>query len=272
MSFIGDLLGTGSIPKLPAWKPLDLGTEAATANKTNQANQAGAAATATASSKFILDLMQEADPNFNAIRGQESQNILDASRGVLPKDVQDLISNKANAQALGQGVGASGGYKGDLTLRDLGLTSLDRMDKSLGMAESWMAQSERLMSPAIHQYDSMFITPEQQAQFDVNERNSKFAHDYLGEQLSAMPPPDHPFAVISGLLGGGRGQQGMPAFNFGGGGGGGGSSPDTTWGSGSTGPYNVDYGFGASDASTSDMFAADAANSGTAADVIGAGF
>jgi hypothetical protein len=225
----------GSIPTLPPWHTLNYGQEQQQAIQNNLAAAPGASKLANLTEQQILSMLKQVIPNFDEISGNINSNIADETAGKIPKDVQDAIQNSAAGRSLASGTSGSE-FSKDLVARDLGLTSLNLTDKGLSSAESWMAATERLLSPAIATYTGMFVTPQEQAGFDVNERNMKFEHDWLGAQLSAMPDPTAT-GIVGMITGAGdsmRGNSGngwaaqqaaraqsMPQSSFGGGGGGG---------------------------------------------------
>ena len=198
----------GSIPSLPPWHSLNLGQEQQMAADNNLAILPKAAQLANMTEQQIMSMMGSAIPGFDAMRAQASSNISSELKGQIPKDVQDAISNSAAARALGGGFGGSGMH-GDLVARDLGITSLNLMDQGLKASESWMAATERLLSPAIAEYTNMFVTPGQQASFDTQERDKSWAYQWLGNQLDAMPNPGVA-GMTTGLFNSVRGNPSLP--------------------------------------------------------------
>lgn len=178
----------GSIPALPPWHQLDLGTESGKAIATNIANLPEASRLANLTEEQILSMMRTATPGFDAMRTQAGANINSQLKGEIPTDVSTAVQNSAAARSLGSGTAGSG-FSKDLVARDLGLTSLGIMDKGLSSAESWMASTERLLSPAAATFTNMFITPGEQASFDVGERDKNWAYHWLNNQVQAMPDP-----------------------------------------------------------------------------------
>lgn len=185
-SFLDDVFG--SKPSLPAWHGLDLANEQRVATRNNLAIAPEASKLANLTEDQILSMLRTAIPNFDSIRDTAGSNILSELKGEVPKDVQDSIVNSAAGRSLGLGVGGSG-FGRDLVARDLGITSLNLTEKGLSSAESWIASTERMLSPAMAAYTGMFVTPGQQAAFDANERDKQFEHDWLGAQIEAMPDP-----------------------------------------------------------------------------------
>lgn len=200
----------GSKPKVPNLEELDLGEEQLKAIENNLAAAPEARKLADLTADEIDRLIKRTTPNFDEITGQASQNIEAYLKGEIPKDVQEFIKRSSAAKALEGGYGATGMHAA-LTARDLGLTSLDLTTRGLSAAESWLGMSERLYSPALSAFTGMFVTPMQQAAFDVEERNTKFQHSWLKNQIKAMPDPvlrgihDTIMSLASAYLGGSYG-------------------------------------------------------------------
>jgi hypothetical protein len=71
-------------------------------------------------------MMELAVPGYGGLQGQRAKNAGSLLRGELPPDVEALVKRKAAARSVAGGFGGSGMAR-NLTLRDLGLTSLDAM-------------------------------------------------------------------------------------------------------------------------------------------------
>jgi len=115
-------------------------------------------------------------------REKIAENIKAGLRGGLPSDVVDFVRRNAAESATAGGFGGSAAA-GNLTLRDLGLTSLQRTDQALDSAGRWLAAA----GSRIPQFDfsGMFVTPGQQlAQANIN-REAKFQRDFLSNQIDA---------------------------------------------------------------------------------------
>lgn len=186
MSFLNDVFGKR--PTLPDWHGLDLSTEQGKAVKNNLAIAPEASKLANLTEDQILSMLRTAIPGFDSMRESAGVNIESMLKGEIPKDVQEAITNSAAGRNLGLGTAGSG-FGRDLVARDLGITSLNLTEKGLSSAESWIASTERMLSPAMATYTNMFVTPGQQAAFDANERDKQFEHDWLGSQIEAMPDP-----------------------------------------------------------------------------------
>lgn len=190
MGFLSNIYG--SKPDVPELQRLDLGEEQRTAIQNNLAALPEAQQLVSQSNLFsasqIDDMLRRSTPNLDAIRGNVSTNIESMTRGEIPQDVQNAVQNSAAARALAGGYGGSVAH-GNLVARDLGLTSLDLTTRGMSAADAWLRSSASLYQPSMLNLSSMFISPSQQAAFDINERDLQFQRDYLENQIDAMPDP-----------------------------------------------------------------------------------
>jgi hypothetical protein len=190
MSFLDDMLSPifGSKPKVPALEELSLSEEQLKAIEANLAAEPEARRLSDLTADQIESLMRRTTPNFDSLTTGISGTIEDFSRGRIPKDVSELVMRSDAAKALAGGFAGTGMHAA-LTARDLGLTSLDLIGKGISAAQSWLQSSQSLYAPAMATYQSMFITPTQQAAFSVEERNTQFQRSWMKEQIKAMPDP-----------------------------------------------------------------------------------
>jgi hypothetical protein len=182
----------GSKPNVPGLRQLDLGTEQALSIANNQRNLPGMEALIGQANAFTAEDINKwlsiAMPWYQSASTQIGKNINDELAGKIPTDVSQQVQNSAAAKAIGGGFSGSGMH-GDLVARDLGLTSLDLTQKGLSSAESWMQTMDKLYAPSMISLKDMFISPTQQASFDVSERNMAWSRDWLQNQINAMPDP-----------------------------------------------------------------------------------
>jgi hypothetical protein len=197
-------------------------------------------------------MLENVIPNYKALTTDISQNISQMAAGQVPTDVQGQIQRSAAARALGGGYAGTEAQK-NLVARDLGLTSLDLTQKGLASAESWMRTASSIYEPGMFNVTSMFVSPAQQAGFDVAERQSQFQRQWMQNQISAMPDPtavgiwNATWSVVDAALSAytgssvdlGRistqGSMGGGGMSFGGGGGGGGGGGFSLGGGGGGG-------------------------------------
>jgi hypothetical protein len=135
----------------------------------------------------------------------QTKNIQAGLRGELPEDVRNLIIDRSAVQS------QFGGYSGSQAagynqLRNLGLTSLQRMDTAMNQGAQALAQYSSMV-PRMS-VSSMFMMPNQRIALAQGERNQQFQRDYASAQVAAQPDPvtsamAGTVAKAAGVLGGG---------------------------------------------------------------------
>jgi hypothetical protein len=187
-SFFQQLVG--SKPEVPDLPSLDLGTEQQKALAANAAAVPGAEAIATKVDLFnqqqIDKMLSNVIPNYQAIRGNINRNIQSLTAGQIPQDVEEAIARSDAGRSLTGGYGGTASAR-NLQARDLGLTSLDLTQRGMDSAENWMKLATAIYQPGQFNVASMFVSPAQQASFDVEERNSQFQRQWMSNQIAAMP-------------------------------------------------------------------------------------
>ncbi len=187
-SYLGAILGGTKKASVPTLTPLDLSTEQQKAAAGNIAVAPDASRLANLTSDEMLALINKTFPGFGDTSKTISKNIQSEVEGKVPADVQAQLALSDAGKSLASGTAGSGMAR-NLVARDFGLTSLDLTNRGLSSAESWLAASERLMAPAESVFTGMFVSPGQQASFDVNERDSAWNVNWLKSQIDAMPDP-----------------------------------------------------------------------------------
>lgn len=176
----------------------------------------------------------------------QTKNIQAGLRGELPEDVRNLITDRSASRAQFGGFGGSqfGRYR---ELRDLGLTSLDVIDRASNQASQALAQYSSMVPRT--SVSSMFISPQQRYNIAVSERDKRYARDMTAAEVAAQADPvtkgmaqvaakvagSAIGAAVGGPAGAQMGSQ-MGGSMFGGGGGGGGIPYRPSY----TLPYNYD--------------------------------
>lgn len=125
--------------------------------------------------------LERAMPGYQGQKSVISKNILDLSEGKIPTDISDQVQNSAAVRALDSGYAGSGMHR-DLVARDLGLTSLNVMQKGLDSMNTWLARTK---APTFD-VSSMFFSPQQRLSFEVEERDKEFQHDWVGNQIKSQ--------------------------------------------------------------------------------------
>lgn len=219
----------GSKPVVPVWNPVLLGTSQQTSIGSNKAALPGAESLTSSANAFsqeqIQKMLASAIPGYSSIVSSMTGNIKSMVEGKLPSDVSGAIQDSAAARSLTGGFGGSG-LAGNMTARDIGLTSLQLTEQGTSMAENWMSLADKMFSPGMIDVGSMFISPEQQFQADVLNAENTWNTGWLSSQIQAMPDPTSvgEQKAFASLLGGGSAIGGSSGGSGGSGGGSGGGS------------------------------------------------
>ena len=226
MGFLGDLFG--SKPSVPAWNNISIDQSQTQAIGANQASLGSlenlSGGVNTFNQQQLTQLFNNIMPGFQSMAGTASKNISDELSGKIPTDVAETIQSSAAAQALTGGFGGSG-LAGNLTAKDLGLTSLDLTGKGLSSLESWSAQMDKMFSPGEFNVSSMFINPQEEFTATMQNQEQEVQQQWMQSQVSAEGDP-----ITQGLwnmgmgfgkgIGAGASQAGQQYAAAGGGGGG----------------------------------------------------
>ena len=202
MGLLDSVIGNALTPKLklPEFKSIDVGTEAGKAVANNQKNLAGIENLGSNVNKYnqseLNKQLQALIPNLDQINSNVSKTLASETAGELPADVQSAIERSGAARALSGGFGGSQ-RQGNLTSRDLGLTSLDLKTKGMDSAARWIASARSTQAAPMFDATSMFVNPALQLQSDTSERNAQFQHDYTDAQLKQSQSMG--YAVAQGL-------------------------------------------------------------------------
>lgn len=188
-SVLGKLLFARE-PELPELRAIELGDMQKKAVENNQRVLPEAMRLGRDVNKYNQELLDEsldrALPGYRGMRDEAGSKISSWLKGEIPEDISALVQNNAAARALGGGYAGSGQGR-NLLARDLGLTSMDVVGRGLSAFERWTAVGSRFMMAPQFDVTSMFVSPMQQAQFDVSERNQRWNYDWFKAQLDAQP-------------------------------------------------------------------------------------
>lgn len=153
--------------------------------------------------------LQKATPNYQAMLAELTGNILGNLNGQLPMDVQNQIFDAANARAYAGGFGGSGLGR-NLTLRDLGLNSLQRQDVGASQLMNFLPVQSRTatVDPAllnqINDFNSIAA-----ALPDPAARGKWLEEQYNKTQMLQSNPAGTPWGAHGGVsysgIGGGFG-------------------------------------------------------------------
>lgn len=200
---IGIGLGAyGRRPRVPDFTPTDPLAEQLSAIRGNLSSFEDASRLGTTVNRFNfgeLDRMNEAAiPGFANILGRQSNILQSFLRGELPDDVSQQVMRNSAWTSLRGGYGGSEMGR-NLTARDLGLTSLDLMNRGMDSSSAWMANTQRLRVPGLFDVTSMFLTPAQRIEVANYNNEMLFRRHWLAEQVAAMPDPN--MAALAGGFG-----------------------------------------------------------------------
>lgn len=207
----------GSKPGVADYVPTDLGAEAKRAVKSNLDN-----------APDTLAYLEKILPGYGEMVKKGGANTLSLLSGEIPKDVQERVYRNAAFKSLAGGYAGSGMSR-NLTGRDLGLTSLDLIERGTNSAQKWAGLTQGSMAP-------FTITAAGQA--DQTNRNNlyKQATEQFKYNVAAAPDPGaaglfNTISVIGGTAAS-FGTMGMGGRS----GGGGGSAPPS-------GGYSYNYAY-----------------------------
>lgn len=129
-------------------------------------------------------MLESAIPGYNNIVSGTSSKIQDMLGGVIPKDVEEQIQRSAAGQSLAGGYGGTG-MAHNLNARDLGLTSLDLINKGINSAQSWLGTMKSVAGSPQVDVTSMFISPAMRAGNEWQNQTNKFQRNWLNNQIDA---------------------------------------------------------------------------------------
>lgn len=174
MSVEGALKQAGDKPAIPEFKITDV-------NKYNQ--QAMGKATEINRTNFeqLGQMVRQANPYFDQQNAQIAKNTMADLQGVLPQDVIDRYRNLAAARTTGTG----GEQRGNLTLRDLGRSSLDRMDVGRQASQQFGDYMKRQLVPELARVEEFMFSPA----LELQQNQQLFNRDLLAAQVAAAPDP-----------------------------------------------------------------------------------
>lgn len=236
-ALVGQALGAfGRKPTVPELPTLDTDQVQRKAIEGNIAALPELEKLASSVNRFTYDqisqMLERTLPGFGSALSRAGESAGALVRGEVPEDVSRQVLRGGAARALGGGYGGSALGR-NLTLRDLGLTSLEATGEGARRLTG-LGSFARSTFPTFD-YTTAFITPQQKLSFDWQQNLARFNRNLLYEQVEAAPDPndvalaqalDNFFEtwknVGMGALGGVGGMGGMMGGGGGGSGGGGG--------------------------------------------------
>lgn len=216
MSIEGALRQAGTKPIVPEFKLTDVNAyNQAASGKTTEINRTNF--------EQLGQQVRQANPYFDQQNAQIAKNTMSDLQGVLPQDVVDRYRNLAAARTSGTG----GAQRENLTLRDLGLNSLQRMDTGRQASQQFGDYMKRQLVPELARVEEFMFSPA----LELQQNQQLFNRDLLAAQVSAAPNPEDSamgqvMETYAGLLAGNALSKpvGSPVIRTSSGGGGGGSS------------------------------------------------
>lgn len=183
--FGSDLLGSliRGKPDMPAFNPINPQTAQQQTVQGNQAilpqTEAMAGGINSFNQQQLEQMLQSAIPGYKGMTTTGSTQIQSMLEGKLPQDVSDAVMRASAGTALTSGVGTDSGMGRNLVARDLGLTSLDVINKGISSAESWMGTIDKMAVPGLTDPTmGSFMNPQATFQDLQSERNAQFQHDW----------------------------------------------------------------------------------------------
>lgn len=202
----------GSRPEIARWKKLHPDQEQQLSLLGNIGNFDDIAKLGELYKNYLVDQQESLLPGYSdtLAKGEAgASRMLDVGNelltGGIPQDVKDQVLRSSAYRSLSGGF-AGGGMSGNLTARDLGLTSLDLMRQGADMigrggnsAQQWasMARGD-IMNPA-----SQFVSPQDTMNFDLQNSVLKQQSRQMQYNRAAAPSPAAAGIsnTIMGLLG-----------------------------------------------------------------------
>lgn len=187
----------GSKIKVPKFKEIDPDVEIQKAFDSMQEQlpqaQRISKSFAEADADTTLAVLEKIAPGTRQLMQQQMENLQAGMRGELPADVQRAITDRTAARAVAGGFGGSQ-FGRNLELRDLGLTSLQRIDTAMGQSAQALDQYSRMVPRS--NVGSMFLSPQARLNFAIGERNQQFQRDMAAAKVAAQPDP-----LVKGIAG-----------------------------------------------------------------------
>lgn len=213
----GGAMGAGKKVKIPDYQRVDIEGEQKGAIQQNLKSLPQgaelASKTAQADQDTLTAILRRAIPGYDRIIEQQSNIVQQQMRGELPSDVSASVLRSGAARALGTGMRGSQLGR-NLTLRDLGLTSMGVQQQGLNNAMTFIQnqRSTGMVNPM--SAASMFVSPQQRMAIKERENAALFQRNLMAAQVKAQPDPmmaalGSSFSNIGGMMLGGAISGGM---------------------------------------------------------------
>lgn len=175
-------------PDVPKFTPIDTTKEQAKAVAGNIANFGQISKLAGQANTFnqeeLNKMLESAIPGYHSMVTSIGGRINDFLSGTIPKDVMGNVERSSAYRSLSGGYGGSGMAR-NLVARDLGLTSLQLIEKGIDAGSRWIATAKANTVAPQFDVSSMFITPQQRIATTMWNKEGQFNRDWLNNQVKA---------------------------------------------------------------------------------------
>jgi hypothetical protein len=219
----------GEKPTVPPWKNISLAQQQLASLQGNIAAMPDITKLGDLYQSYLTDQMNTLLPGYSDLLksgAASAQQELDLSKsllsGQIPQDVQDLVQRNSAYGAM-QGGFAGSQMSGNLTARNLGLTSLDLMGQGANMAAQGGNAAQRwagLASNQVMNPGAFYTNPQQMFQDTMQNQTMKWNRDMMAANVAAAPDPaakgisDTIINLIGAYLGKGGGGGGTAANSY----------------------------------------------------------
>lgn len=186
----------GKKPQVADYTPVDMSAEQLKALQGDIAAWPQIQELGSLYQSYMLNAYEEAIPGFKDILklgGQTTKDMLGQSEqllhGEIPEDVKQQVQRSSAFQSLMGGTAGSG-MASALTARDLGVTSLNLIGQGAQLAGQAGNAAQRWASLSGAELpQGMLVTPQQQAQLDMQQNLIKQATQQTKYNVAAAPDP-----------------------------------------------------------------------------------
>ena len=200
--FLGQMFGER--PTVPVWNAVTLGQSQTKAVGENQSALPGienlASGVDTFNQNQLTQLLNSVMPGWSDMANQSSKNTASELKGEIPTDVSQALQSSDAAKALTGGFGGSG-LSGNMTAKDLGLTSLNLMQQGQSSLESWTSMVDNMFAPGQFNVSSMFVDPQTEFTDTMQNQEQQFSQQWLSNQVESMANPEATglWSMLSGM-------------------------------------------------------------------------
>lgn len=185
-SIAGTLIRGDTRPKVPKFTPIDYTGEQSQAILGNLKNldnlsELGSKTTEQLMSQLLAS-MEKFSPGLLDLITKNTANLKRGMAGEVPLDVENMLKRKGAEMGVSTGtIGSDFNKYG--TLRNLGLTSLDIINKSQDSFARWMDSIPKVS----FDFTRMFQSPAERVQLSQWNTAMKWNRDWLSNQIKALP-------------------------------------------------------------------------------------